>query len=126
MTHDEAIIAARYALSRAEEQMAAALGGFVWLPGEAMTYDEAIIAARSALSRAEEQMVAALGGFFWLPCRRCGCHFGGHEKGGGSIYVGGGLAYITCPQCPEHTGQEILAREDAAQARRESAQEQKP
>lgn len=43
---------------------------------------------------------AFVGGYFWLPCPVCGREFGGHEKGGGEFYVGGGISRITCPRCP--------------------------
>lgn len=42
---------------------------------------------------------ALLAGYFWLPCPNCGRLFGGHERPGGAIYVGGGVSKMTCSRC---------------------------
>ena len=43
-------------------------------------------------------------GYFWLPCPECGRWFGGHEEGGGTLWVSGTKTsrsgHLLCPNCP--------------------------
>lgn len=50
--------------------------------------------------RLRERLYASRHGYFWLPCDVCGQHFGGHERGGGTILHDWQRSSITCPRCP--------------------------
>jgi hypothetical protein len=49
--------------------------------------------------RTYHRIRALLTGYFWLPCPNCGRMFGGHEKGGGTLWHSIGEGRMCCPRC---------------------------
>ena len=51
------------------------------------------------------RVYALLFGYFWITCPSCGRWFGGHENGGGTLWMSCDGMFrsgrVLCPKCPQ-------------------------